>query len=97
MNDFQWFKTNYIYLSQQEEERAKKETTSPTKLPVVIEAQEPSDEAKADQNQEPAEQKVNTGNHVKQHLGLGIILFPYFQIKITDLYDFHSKETCMIY
>lgn len=49
---------------QQEEERAKKETTSPTKLPVVIEAQEPSEEAKQEANkekvegQEPAETKV---------------------------------------
>lgn len=49
---------------QQEEERAKKETTSPTKLPVVIEAQEPSEEAKLEANkekvegQEPAETKV---------------------------------------
>lgn len=33
----------YIFVFQLEEERAKKENVSPTKLPPVIEAQEPAD------------------------------------------------------
>ncbi|WAQ95664.1 DYDC2-like protein [Mya arenaria] len=50
---------------QLEEERAKKETTSPTKLPVVMEAQEPSEEAKAEAEraaeQQAAEEKAAAG------------------------------------
>lgn len=42
-------------LTQQEEERAKKENISPTKLPVVIEAQEPS-EIKEEPKPETAEE-----------------------------------------
>lgn len=58
--------TNAPLLLQQEEERAKKENTSPTKLPVVMEAQEPSEEAKTvtttsdEKTEEPADTKVNT-------------------------------------
>lgn len=59
-------------LTQQEEERAKKENISPTKLPVVMEAQEPSEikeepkpETKEDTAEEP-ETKVRLQLIVRQ-------------------------------
>ena len=45
---------------QLEEERAKKETTSPTKLPVVMEAQEPA---------EPVEKPATDGDQEADKVG----------------------------